>query len=124
MKKLLLSLSLFALISCSSNVNDVSGFQFDGAWYWLSEYEPNTPVEDLKAHVKTFSNPDQTSFFFFFDKSKIDISGFENESFNQNELFNTIIENKPDTAFYRLPVKVDPKIKTDAMWLIKQSLKE
>nr|WP_153841569.1 hypothetical protein [Ornithobacterium rhinotracheale] len=121
MKRILLAfVCLFCLTSCSSNVTDVAGFEFNNAWYWVYNYNEGTTKEELVEIVKNHSNPEQTSYFFFYPENK-DVSVFASEPFNLISFSQTIVADKPDYGFYKMPN--DAKIYDDGIWLLEQSLK-
>lgn len=121
MKKTLLLLALFTLFSCSSNkVEDIASFEFNGTWYWVAQYNDGTTKQDVEDYVKKWANPNQTSYFYVYDKS-IDLSIFNYESFNLDKFAKTILENKPQYGYYKIPG--EEKLNTDAVWLLEQSQK-
>lgn len=118
MKKLLL-LAIFAFISCTSKkVDEVASFEFNGAWYWVLQYQEGTTKQEVEESVSKWANPKQTSYFFVYDKS-IDLSVFKEESFNINKFAKTVIANKPQYGYYKVPG--DAKLNTDAVYLLEQS---
>lgn len=122
MKKLLLLTALFALLSCSkSKVNDVAAFEFNGAWYWVAQYEDGTSQKDVEEYVNKWANPKQTSHFFIYDNS-IDLSVFKNQGFNLKSFAATVLTNKPKYGYYKMPPET--KLNNDAVWLLEQSQKQ
>lgn len=122
MKKLILLTTLFSLLSCSkSTVNDVASFEFNGAWYWVAQYEDGTTQKDVEEYVNKWSNPNQTSHFFVYDKS-IDLSVFKNQGFNLKSFAATVLANKPKYGYYKMPDET--KLNDDALWLLDQSQKQ
>lgn len=121
MKKILLLTILFTLFSCSkSNITEVAAYEFNGAWYWVVQYEPDATKQDIESYVNTWANPSQTSHFYIYDNS-IDLSVFKNEGFNLNSFAATVLANKPKYGYYKIPT--DTKLKDDAIWLLEQSQK-
>lgn len=121
MRKLILLIAGFFIISCSSPATDVAAFEFDGAWYNVLNYEAGTTKEDLQEYVKKYSNPKTTSYFFFYPEG-YDVSVFAKEKFNPRSFAATIAENKPDYGFYRM-MPADPAVHDDAIWLMEQAAK-
>jgi hypothetical protein len=122
MKKLLSLFTLFALLSCSPNkVQDVASFEFNGVWYWVAQYEDGATKQDVEAYVNKWANPTQTSHFFIYDKS-IDLSVFKDETFNFTKFTQTVLANKPQYGYYKMPPNT--KLNTDAVWLLEQSQKQ
>ncbi|MGM8362117.1 hypothetical protein ACSV4D_09405 [Flavobacterium sp. ARAG 55.4] len=122
MKKLLLLLITLTLFSCSkSKVNEVAAFELNGAWYWVAQYEDGATQKDVEEYVNKWANPNQTSHFFVYNQS-IDLSVFKNEAFNLNKLTATVLANKPEYGYYKIPN--DPKLHNDAVWLLEQVQKQ
>jgi len=121
MKKLLLLTALFTLFSCSKKVDSVASFEFNGAWYWVVQYEPDATKKEIEDYVNTWANPKQTSHFFVFDNS-LDLSVFKKQAFNFNSFAATVLANKPKYGFYKMPP--DNKLNADAVWLLEQSQKK
>ena len=121
MKKLLLLLTAVTLFSCGSKVEDVAAFEFNGAWYWVAQYEDGATQKDVEEFVNKWANPNQTSYFFVYDSS-IDLSIFKNQAFNFNSFTETILANKPKYGYYKMPPET--KLNDDAVWLLEQSQKE
>lgn len=121
MKKLLLLLAGLFMISCSGPTTDVAAFEFNGAWYNVLNYKNGTTKEELKEYVKTYSNKNTTSFFFFYPEN-VDVSVFKNQPFNPVSFAATITETKPDFGFYRM-MPADEKIHEDGIWLMEQAAK-
>ena len=121
MKKLILLITMMLLISCSdSKVNEVAAFEFNGAWYWVVQYEPDATKQEIEDFVNTWANPNQTSFFYVYDNS-IDLSVYKTQAFNLNSFTSTVLANKPKYGYYKMPS--DTKLNTDAIWLLEQSTK-
>lgn len=123
MKKIVLFLFVLSLLwACGSKTKDVAAFEFDGAWYWVYNYESGTTEEELKECVKTYSNPNQTSYFFFYPDS-VDVSIYASKPFSLNSFSRTILGSTPQPSFgfYKMPN--DTKVYDDAVWLLEQSLK-
>lgn len=122
MKKLLLLTALFGLLSCSkSKVTDVASFEFNGAWYWVAQYEDGATQKEVEEYVNKWANPNQTSHFFVYDNS-IDLSVFKNQGFNLNSFASTVLANKPKYGYYKMPPET--KLNDDALWLLEQSQKQ
>lgn len=121
MKKLILLFAGLFMMSCSSTATDVASFEFNGAWYNVLNYKAGTSEAELKEYVKTYSNPNATSYFFFYPEGK-DVSVFKKEAFNQRNFAATIADNKPDFGFYRM-MPIDPEIHDDAVWLMERAAK-
>lgn len=122
MKKLLLVLCL-AIISCSDGkVKDIASFEFDGAWYWVVQYQDGATKKDVEDYVTLWANPNQTSFFFVFDKS-IDLSVFTKEPFNLSSFSQTVLSAKPKYGYYKM-MPGDDKLHDDGIWLLQQSEKQ
>lgn len=122
MKKLLLIISFFILTSCSNEkVKDIASFEFDGTWYWVAQYEDGTTKQDVEAFVNKWANPNQTSHFFIYDKS-IDLSVFKADTFNFNKFAHTVLANKPQYGYYKIPN--DTKLNEDGVWLLEQAIKK
>ncbi|KVV16121.1 hypothetical protein [Flavobacterium sp. TAB 87] len=123
MKKALLFLSLFIMLSCSkeSKVKEVAAFEFNNTWYWVIQYENGASKQDVEHYVSKWANPNQTSHFFIYDKS-IDLSVFKDKAFNFNTFAQTVLANKPQYGYYKMPP--DTKLNNDAIWLLEQSQKQ
>jgi hypothetical protein len=121
MKKILLLTALFTLLSCNSNkVKDIAAFEFNGAWYWVAQYENGTTQKEVEEYVNKWANPNQTSHFFVYDNS-IDLTVFKDQAFNLNSFAATVLANKPKYGYYKIPPET--KLNTDAVWLLEQSQK-
>ncbi len=120
-KLLLLLLGIFTLNACSINETIEAQFEFNNAIYRVLFYDEGTPEKDLKDYVSNTSNSEKTTFYFFYPKNEYDLSVFSNEKFNLTSFSQTIVENKPDYGFYKMPN--DKKVYDDAIWLLEQSLK-
>jgi hypothetical protein len=122
MKKILSIILLsFFLISCSLNQTVEAQFEFDGAIQRIGYYNKGTSKEELMNFVKNSSNAEKTTFFYFYPKNEIDISMFSKETFSSSSLNSTILNNKPDYSFYKMPN--DEKVYDDAIYLLEQSQK-
>jgi hypothetical protein len=114
---------LMSITSCSdSTVKDVAAFQFDGAWYWIAEYNPEATKEDIKEYASTFGDPRTTNYFFFYDNSRLDASIFAKEKFNQASLSQTLLDNKPDSSYYKM--STDQELQEDALSIIEMGISE
>lgn len=121
MKKLILLLAGLFLVSCSKTT-DVASFQFDNAWYNVVNFQEGTSKAELEDYVKTYSNPEATSYFFFYPE-KYDVSVFKKERFNQRDFAATVVSTNPTYGMYRM-MPADKTVHDDAVWLMQQSVKE
>lgn len=122
MKKIILIFCTLFLVSCSnSNIKDIAAFEFNNAWYWVVQYEDGTTKQEIDEYVNRWANPNQTAYFFIYDKS-VDVSVFAKQGFNLYSFAETITEDpKPKHGLYKLPS--DPKIYDDGLDIIKYAIK-
>lgn len=121
MKKLFTLAIALILCSCSSSkVEEVAAFEFDNAWHWIVQYEDDATPEEIQAFVKKWANPEQTSFFYVYDKS-VNLEIFKKEAFNQRKFAAIVLDNPPKQGIYKMPM--DPVFHDDAVWLLEQSQK-
>ena len=122
MKKIMLLFSFFLLFSCSnSKIKDIAAFEFNNAWYWVIQYEDGTTKQEIEEYVRNWANPNQTAYFFVYDKS-IDVSIFAKERFSLQTFAASVIgEPKPKYGFYKMPS--DPKLYDDGLDIIKYATK-
>ena len=124
MKKTFFTLLFLLLISCSSNkkVNDVAAFEFDNAWHWICTYSSESTEEDRIAYVERYSNPEQTSFFYFYPDTAA-VGYFASTAFDFNTMKHNILTNPRATeGLYKLPK--DETVYTDGLWLLDQTNKK
>lgn len=122
MKKLILFIAGLFIVSCSSKTSDVAAFQFGGAWYNVVNFQEGTSKAELEEYVKTYSNPEATSYFFFYPEN-YDVSVFKKEKFNQLDFAATVVSTNPTYGMYRM-MPADKTVHDDAVWLMQQSIKE
>ena len=122
MKKIILIFCTLFLVSCSnSNIKDIAAFEFNNAWYWVVQYEDGTTKQEIDEYVNRWANPNQTAYFFIYDKS-VDVSVFAKQGFNLYSFAETITEDpKPKYGLYKLPS--DQKIYDDGLDVIKYAIK-
>ena len=121
MKKIILLLAgILTLAACSSNESVEAQFEFGGAIHRVAQYNKGTPKSELMSFVANASNADKTTYFHFFPK-EMDISVFKNETFNEPEFYQTIINSKPEYSLYKMPTEA--KIHDDGIWLLEQAMK-
>lgn len=122
MKKAILFLLItFGFTSCTnSNVKDIATFQFNNAWYWVIQYEEGTTQQEVEDYVNKMANPNQTSYFYAYDKS-LDVSVFAKEKFNLQSFASSILDDpKPNYGFYKIPS--DTKIYDDGIDVLKYAI--
>lgn len=117
MKYLIILIILITLASCTSNIKNVAGFEFDNAWYWIITYSPEATEADLKDYTKLNANPNQTSYFFYYPEGTV-LSRFENEAWNMKKLANSISVKKPTYGHYIMVA--DTTLYEDGVWLMEQ----
>lgn len=121
MKKLFILITFsFLLISCSSNLEEITSYKYNGAWYWVVEHKANTTEKEVKDFVNTWSNPNTTSYFFIYSDN-YNLNDFKEKGITFETFRGLIINNNPTYGFYKMPN--DQKIYDDAVWLLEQSVK-
>lgn len=98
-------------------IEDVAYFEWQGADYWVMQYDSTATNEDLKAHFKKATSTKKTSWVFFYPDSE-DNSLYKTEKFNQADFLATVVKYKPGHSFYRM-MPMDTTINEDGYDIIK-----
>ena len=98
---ILTAIALLSIISCgTSSISDVAYFEFNGADYWVNQYNSSeVDLEAIKSHTKSMSNPQKTVYHFYYDES-INVDIYKEQRFTYPELAATLVENPPKHSFY------------------------
>jgi len=119
MRKLIILLLISGtFFNCSYKVEEITSYEYRGAWYWVLEHKENATEDEVKDFVNRWANPNQTSYFFVYSDT-ISLLEFKKKDITFPYFTNLIINNKPSYGFYKMAN--DSIIYDDAVWLIKQS---
>jgi hypothetical protein len=114
-KSIILILISCLFFNCTSKVEEITSYQYKGAWYWVLQHKPDATEADVKEFVNRWANPNQTSYFFVYPNT-INLNDFKRKDITFLYFKDLIINNAPAYGYYKMVN--DAVIYEDAVWLM------